>query len=88
MPTKCNENRLIKPAKIFLLEYMSDGEIKTPSDFDWDILGQVDYDYMYTGIPKWNLTPFFVALGELVKEGKVIHKELESGIQTYKINNQ
>ena len=88
MPTKCNENRLIEPAKKFLLEYMSDGEIKTPSDFDWDILGQFDLDYMYTGIPKWNLTPFFLALGELVKEGKVIHKELESGIQTYKINKQ
>jgi hypothetical protein len=86
MPTKCNENRLIKPAKKFLLEYMSDGEIKTPSDFDWDILGKFDYDFILSGIPQWNLTPFFVALGQLVEEGKVIHKELKDGTQTYKIN--
>jgi hypothetical protein len=42
---------------------------------------------MVFGMPRWNDTPFFYALGELVEEGKVIHEELKNGDQTYKINN-
>lgn len=77
------EQRLIDAAKVFMIEYMSDGKTRKPSDFDWDILGSSEI--MVFGMPRWNATPFFYALGELVDEGKVIHKELKSGIQTYKI---
>lgn len=77
------EQRLINAAKVFMLEYMSDGKTRIPSDFDWDILG--DSEMMVFGMPRWNATPFFYALGELVDEGKIIHKERRDGIQTYKI---
>jgi hypothetical protein len=77
------EKRLIEPAKIFMMSYLSDGQTRKPSDFDWDILG--DSEIMIFGMPRWNATPFFYALGELVEEGKVIHKELKDGTQTYKI---
>jgi hypothetical protein len=80
---KTMEQRLINAAKVFMIEYMSDGKTRVPSDFDWDILG--DSEFMVFGLPRWNATPFFYALGELVEEGKVIHKELKDGTQTYKI---
>jgi hypothetical protein len=82
-PQNTMEQRLINAAKVFMIEYMSDGKTRKPSDFDWDILGSSEI--MVFGLPRWNATPFFYALGELVDEGKVIHKELKSGIQTYKI---
>jgi hypothetical protein len=75
---------LINAAKVFMLSYMSDGKTRVPSDFDWDILG--DSEIMVFGMPRWNGTPFFYALGELVEEGKIIHEELKDGTQTYKIN--
>lgn len=77
------KDRLIEPAKKFMLEYMSDGKTRKPSDFDWDILGESDFYVI--GMPRWNATPFFYALGELVEEGKIIHKTKKDGIQTYKI---
>jgi hypothetical protein len=78
------EKKLIEAAKKFMMSYMSDGKTRKPSDFDWDILG--DSEIMVFGMPRWNATPFFYALGELVEDGKVIHKELKDGTQTYKIN--
>lgn len=77
------KNRLIEPAKKFMIEYMSDGKTRKPSDFDWDILG--DSEFYVMGIPRWNATPFFYALGELVEEGIVKHKTLKDGTHTYKI---
>jgi hypothetical protein len=79
------KRELIEAAKVFMMSYLSDGKTRKPSDFDWDILG--DSEFMVFGMPRWNATPFFYALGELVEEGKVIHKELKNGDQTYKINN-
>lgn len=83
------EQRLINAAKVFMIQYMSDGKTRKPSDFDLDILGSSEImvlsEMMVFGQPRWNATPFFYALGELIDEGKVIHKELKSGIQTYKI---
>jgi hypothetical protein len=79
------KRELIDAAKVFMLSYLSDGKIRKPFDFDWDILGSSEF--MVFGMPRWNGTPFFYALGELVEEGKVIHEELKNGDQTYKINN-
>lgn len=79
------KRELIEAAKVFMLSYLSDGQTRVPSNFDLDILG--DSEIMVFGLPRWNGTPFFYALGELVDEGKVIHEELKDGTQTYKINN-
>ena len=59
------KTQLIQSPKKFMIEYMSDGETRRPSDFDWDILGASDFYVM--GLPRWNATPFFYALGELVE---------------------
>lgn len=75
-------NRLIEPAKEFMKAYFSDGKERKPSDFDNDIIGGMDASFMF-GIPKWNNTPFFLALGELIEEGVVKFKQLEDGQYVY-----
>ena len=74
--------RLVSPAKEFLKIYFSDGKERMPSDFDEDIMGGMDISFMF-GNPKWNDTPFFLALAELVEEGVVKFKKLEDGRYVY-----
>jgi len=66
------ENRMIVLAKKCMLEYMSDYKVRMPSDFDEDFLGGVDITGTF-GITAmaWNKTPFYTALGELIKEDKI-----------------
>lgn len=67
---------LLAAAKIFMLSYLEDGQIKQPSNFDEDILGQrvvIGFiDIMKGTIPAWNNTIFCTALGELIDEGKIL----------------
>ena len=74
--------RLIKPAKEFMKIYFSDGKERKPSDFDEDIIGGTDVSFML-GRPKWNNTPFFFALGELIDKGVIKFKQLEDGQYVY-----
>ena len=74
--------RLLLPAKEFMKAYFSDGKEKRPSDFDEDIIGGMDTNFLF-GRPKWNNTPFFLALGELIEEGVVRFKQLEDGQYVY-----
>lgn len=67
--------RLIKPAKDFMIAYFRDGKVRQPTDFDSDILGGTDTQFLVSGRPKWNSTPFCIALGELVKEGVIEFEE-------------
>jgi hypothetical protein len=78
-----NDGRIIMAAKEFMIEYLSDGQIKQPGNFDEDILGQpmiVGATQIVMGVqPSWNRTIFCTALGELVDEGKVKAWEDEKG---------
>lgn len=77
---------LTKAAKEFMIAYFSDGERHTPSDFDEDILGGTDLDFI-AGIsyrPRWNSTPFFDALAELVKEGLVEFEKVDGSYYYFK----
>lgn len=81
------EKNLIKAAKDFLIIYFTDGKERTPENFDEDILGGLDINF---GVgtnphrkPRWNQTPFFKALGELVAEGIVKYKIEENGRYVY-----
>ena len=78
---------LTQAAKDFLLVYFSDGQEHSPSDFDNDILGGVDIEGVFRGRFRWNSTPFFNALGELVEEENVLFKLTENGY-VYWINKQ
>ena len=77
---------LIKAAEEFMLNYMSDGKERQPSDFDEDILG-IGADIMIlTGVrPRWNSTIFFDALGNLVEAGKITFRQDSEGAYYYKI---
>lgn len=78
---------MVNLAKKWLLEYLSDGEVKQPTDFDKDFLGKsVDPMLLVTGRPMWNDTPFFPALAQLIKEGKVIHWRDGEGNCYYQID--
>jgi len=68
-------DRLIEPAKQFLISYFSDGEKKQPSDLDEDIIGGLDFS-LYG--PHWNKTPFFKALAELVEEKTILFEEIDN----------
>jgi hypothetical protein len=77
------EKIIFEAAKAFMLAYLSDGTRKQPSDFDRDIInsdGEVDFLFSE---PNWNGTPFFYALGDLVKEGKVKFEKDEKGEYWY-----
>lgn len=76
-------DRLIKPAKEFMKAYLSDGKKRTPSDFDMDIIGGMDSSLLFNREPKWNNTPFYFALGELIDEDVVKFKQLEDGLCVY-----
>jgi hypothetical protein len=80
-------DRLIAPAKEFMKAYFLDGKEKTPSDFDEDIIGGLDFDVLFKR-PKWNNTPFFYALTELVEDGTVKFKQLEDGTCVYWVPKQ
>lgn len=75
-------DRLVKPAKEFMKAYFSDGKEKSPSDFDEEIMGGMDTSFIL-GKPKWNNTPFFLALGELIEEDIVKFKLLDHGQYVY-----
>lgn len=79
------EEKLLEAAKEFMKVYFSDGKEKTPSDFDKDILGGTDILFVsrMSHRPKWNSTPFFEALGDLVDDGIVLFKQLEDGQYVY-----
>lgn len=80
-------NRMVQISKEFLLQYFADGKTRMPSDFDWDILGETN-DFCFFGQPpNWNRTPFFLALGELVKEGRIEHRITKRGYHKYKIKS-
>jgi len=70
MITEIRKRLLIDAAKKFMVAYFSDGEERSPSDFDEDIIGGLDVDCVFTmKPPRWNNTPFFDAMGELVDDG-------------------
>lgn len=71
------EDKLIEAAKNFLLVYFGDGEEKSPSDFDRDILGGTDILFVsnMSFRPRWNNTPFFEALSDLVEEDKIHYRK-------------
>lgn len=50
------QNRLVKPAKAFLIEYFSDGVERNALDFTTDILGGFGA-YKTYDFPTWNCTP-------------------------------
>jgi len=78
---------MIKLAKKMVLEYFEDGEIKQPFDFDIDFLGTIDIRGIFN-IQKlmWEETPFFYALGELIKQKKIKTWQ-ENKQYYYQINN-
>jgi hypothetical protein len=78
-----NNEKIVLIAKEFMKSYFADGKEKTPSDFDQDILGGVDIDIMFGHPPKWNRTPFFDALTELVEDGEVKFKVNDNGACIY-----
>lgn len=84
---KKSEKNLIKAAKDFLISYFRDGKERTREDFDEDILGGLDTNFAVGQNPhrkpRWNQTPFFEALGELVAEGIVRYKIEENGRYLY-----
>jgi hypothetical protein len=73
---------LLLAAKEFMKAYFSDRKEKRASDFDEDIIGGLDTNFMF-GRPRWNNTIFFTGLGELVDEGVVKFKKLEDGQYVY-----
>lgn len=80
------ENKIKEAAKHFMLAYLSDGVRKQPSDFDRDIINDDgDIDFLF-GEPNWNGTPFYYALGDLVKEDKIKFEKDDKGEYWYWIN--
>ena len=80
------ENRMLNLAKKWMIEYLGDGKVRMPSDFDEDFMGGVDIMGCTGIVPmKWNGTPFFYALGELVNSGEVEYWQDESGYHCYKL---
>ena len=77
-------------AKLFLLEYMSDGKEKKPSDFDQDIIGGIEILSVTTifNKPRWNRTPFCDALGALIVEGKIEYRIDNEGAYCYKLTKK
>lgn len=61
--------------------------MKTPCDLENDLLGGADFSYLTDllgpAIPRWNKTPFCIALGELVKGDIVKFKRSEDGSYIY-----
>jgi len=53
-------------AEIAILNYLSDGAIKKPSNFDHDFLGGSDVYGLFSGRLSFNNSPFGKALGNLV----------------------
>jgi len=54
-------DKCIALAKDFLREYFADGVARRPSEIEDDIVGS----------SRWNRTPFFLALSELIRSGEV-----------------
>lgn len=65
------KKNLHNAAKTFLLLYFSDGKKRQPGDFDIDIIGGLDTSVAFGSFPRWNKTPFFNALSDLIEEGKI-----------------
>ena len=86
---KDHRKKLRNAAKVFLLIYFSDGKERNPSNFDEEILGRFDIlSVVYGDIPQWNNTPFFYALGKLVDENKIKHRQDSDGCHWYKLNKE
>lgn len=84
-------DRLMDAAKSFLLAYFpDDGERKQPNDFDIEILGGVDREFVFGGreTPRWNSTIFFNALAYLVDEGKIKFEILNNEYYYWKPNEK
>lgn len=62
--------------KEILMDYLKDGKVRSPSDFDRDVTGVRVNPFMLYSNP--SDTPFGHALSELMEEGKIeawYHKE-------------
>ena len=79
-------NDLTQAAKQFLLTYFSDMEEHTPTNMEDDILGGLDVTFIFNGRPRWNRTPFFDALTELVDDNIVSFRQGDDGGYLYKLN--
>lgn len=69
------ERRLVDCCKRFLVDYLGDGKVRHPTEFEEELLGthviEAVADMLTRRQPPFNRTPFCTALGELVGEGKV-----------------
>lgn len=81
------KERLLVLAKKWFLEYMEDGEVRMPSDFDEDFLGGLDITGTF-GVTAmaWDKTPFYRVLGDLVESGEIKYWVDDSGNHCYQLN--
>jgi hypothetical protein len=75
---------LVELATAFLRGYFADGEWRTPSDLEDDVVGGVDVIKLTLGTSRFLETPFALALGRLIESGEIAMEEDEAGCWRYR----